>query len=351
MVVFRCTAKLLQKLAQPVTEAPGRSTTALGDWYANTLNLGQTRLVLCCSEHSLLPAIIPLRSAAPLIDRWQSAVGDRLRRLGLHASAIDAELGGMRPVEIAPTASRSVLGSMNDFANHCRWISSDRGVVDVRELEARLDELPCGALRYANPIEVTRRLLGAGATTAAIGTKNLGSTGTDVTLTARSKATIKLNPSAARETTRRYTLEVSLLSGPITAGFARKNPVVSRTVQIRGDQTLEELHYAIFNAFDRWDDHLYEFNFGKGPQDPEAPRYVQAMAFDPGEARVAGGVEETTIASLNLKIGRSFGYWFDFGDDWWHQINVQAIDDTFPAGKLPKVTKRIGKSQPQYPDE
>ena len=43
-------------------------------------------------------------------------------------------------------------------------------------------------------------------------------------------------------------------------------------------------------------------------------------------------------------------YWFDFGDDWWHQINVLAIDDKVPKGKYPKVVKRIGKSPPQYVD-
>ena len=37
---------------------------------------------------------------------------------------------------------------------------------------------------------------------------------------------------------RLYTLEVFLLSGPITEKFAKKNPVVSRTIQMRGDQTL-----------------------------------------------------------------------------------------------------------------
>jgi hypothetical protein len=170
-------------------------------------------------------------------------------------------------------------------------------------------------------------------------------------MTARSKSTITLRQSAERETAQLYTLEVILLSGPITKSFAKRNPVVSRTIQIRGDQTLEDLHYAVFNAYDRWDDHLYEFNFGKGPHDPEAPRYLQAMAFDPGESCVVGCVEETSVGSLGLKVGRRFSYWFDFGDDWWHQIDVTAIDDTLPAGKLPKVTKRIGKSPPQYPDE
>ena len=62
------------------------------------------------------------------------------------------------------------------------------------------------------------------------------------------------------------------LSGPITEKFAKENPEISRTIQIRGDQTLEDLHHALFDAFDRSDEHMYEFQFGKGPMDPKAPR-------------------------------------------------------------------------------
>ena len=151
-----------------------------------------------------------------------------------------------------------------------------------------------------------------------------------------------------------YTLEVFLLSGPIADKFAKKNPVVSRTIKIRGDQTLEDLHHAIFDAFDRWENHMYEFQFGKGPMGPKAPRYVLPEAFeiDMGEENPpAGRVDRTRIDSLGLDVGRSFGYWFDFGDDWWHQINVEAIEEKAPSGKFPKVTKRVGKSPPQYAQE
>ena len=84
---------------------------------------------------------------------------------------------------------------------------------------------------------------------------------------------------------RLYTLEVFLLSGPITEKFARKNPVVSRTIQMRGDQTLQDLHHALFDAFGRWEEHLYEFQFGKGPMDPKGPRYVlpSALQSESGE--------------------------------------------------------------------
>src|SRR3954467_8736604 len=153
---------------------------------------------------------------------------------------------------------------------------------------------------------------------------------------------------------RLYSLEVSLLSGPITEKFAKKNPVVSRTIQIRGDQTLEDLHRAIFDAFGRWEEHMYEFQFGQGPMAPKGPRYVLPGAFetDLGEKNPpAGRVDRTRIDSLGLEVGRSFGYWFDFGDDWWHQINVEAIEEKAPRGKFPKVTKRVGKSPPQYLEE
>jgi hypothetical protein len=146
-----------------------------------------------------------------------------------------------------------------------------------------------------------------------------------------------------------YTVEVALINGPLTEAFVEKNPVVTRTIQVRGDQTLADLHDAIFDAFDRDDEHMYEFQFGKKPMDHKGPRYTLAGPFAE-EMEGDGDVEETTLAALGLKTGQRFFYWFDFGDDWWHQITVKAIEDEVPKGKYPKVTERVGESPPQYPD-
>jgi hypothetical protein len=143
------------------------------------------------------------------------------------------------------------------------------------------------------------------------------------------------------------------MSGPLAKNFVQKNRVLSRTIQIRGDQTLEDLHHAIFAAFDREEEHMYEFQVGgKGPMDPQARRYVLPVCDHEleGEGMPAGVVTQTTIGSLGLKMDEAFGYWFDFGDDWWHQINVVAIEEPPPRGKFPKVTKRVGQSPPQYAD-
>jgi hypothetical protein len=160
-------------------------------------------------------------------------------------------------------------------------------------------------------------------------------------------------PSAAAHGPRLYTLEVRLLSGPLTEKFARDNPVVARTVKIRGDQTLEDLHEALYEAFDREEEQMWEFQFGRRPMDRQGPRYglpePAPGAFgddEPGR----GDAASAPIEALGLRVRRRFFYCFDFGDDWWHEVKVKAVQDAIPPGNYPKVTDRVGASPPQYPD-
>jgi Domain of unknown function (DUF6398)/Plasmid pRiA4b ORF-3-like protein len=147
-----------------------------------------------------------------------------------------------------------------------------------------------------------------------------------------------------------YVLEVVLLSGPVTDKFLKKHPQITRTIEMRGDQTLADLHQIIFAAFDREEEHLYEFQLkGKGPDDPNADRYGVAMDSQDGlDIPTAGDAAQTPIGTLSLAVEEMFGYWFDFGDDWWHQVRVMTITEPQPKVKYPRVTHRIGASPPQY---
>ncbi len=71
------------------------------------------------------------------------------------------------------------------------------------------------------------------------------------------KRPVRAVTKAAAPPTNLYVMTVFLRGGPVSEKFAGKE--VSRVIEIRGDQTLEQLHQAIFNAYDRWDEHLYEF--------------------------------------------------------------------------------------------
>lgn len=150
---------------------------------------------------------------------------------------------------------------------------------------------------------------------------------------------------------RLYTLEVFLVSGNLGEEF--QGQVVSRKIQIRGDQTLAQLHQAIFRAYDRWDEHMYEFHVGgRGPNDRAARRYGLPTMLEQTHSglRFAGDVHRTRVDSLRLKVGQAFGYWFDYGDEWWHQVDVLAIDDAVLQGRFPRIVERVGTSPPQYPD-
>ncbi len=166
-----------------------------------------------------------------------------------------------------------------------------------------------------------------------------------------------------------YKLQVILIDGPVTQKFVSLNPEVSRTIAIRGDQTLEDLHWAIYEAFDREEEHMYEFQFGKKPHDRKAKRYVIPEALeqtdvgffssfldgaglgdDTDEGESDEDASRTIIGSLPLKPRSTFWYWFDFGDEWWHKIKVVSIEKDYPKGRYPRVVERVGQSPPQYPD-
>jgi Plasmid pRiA4b ORF-3-like protein len=110
--------------------------------------------------------------------------------------------------------------------------------------------------------------------------------------TKSAKAGAKNKPRSSPNTLRLYELEVFLIGGPVSSKFAKKNRVVSRTILIRDDQTLADLHHAIFQAFGRWEEHLYEFQFGKGPMDPKGMRYVLPSAFELQSALKLGSLRE-----------------------------------------------------------
>jgi hypothetical protein len=154
-------------------------------------------------------------------------------------------------------------------------------------------------------------------------------------------------PTEAAPPANLYVLTVFLTGGPTSEKFANK--VISRTIEIRGDQTLAQLHDAIFQAYDRWDQHLYEFQFGKRPFDPDGPNYGVADG-PPGKKR-PGDARTMKLDDLGLKLNRVFGYWFDFGDDWFHQVQVERIEQAIPTVTYPRVIKRVGKSPPQYLEE
>ncbi|MBI1904514.1 MAG: plasmid pRiA4b ORF-3 family protein [Planctomycetia bacterium] len=131
------------------------------------------------------------------------------------------------------------------------------------------------------------------------------------------------------------------------------NKRIWRTIAIRGDQSFDDLHAEIFNAFDREEEHLYSFYFPRpGYRGRDLSRNALEVAhgsMTEEDDRVKDAAK-TTIESLRLRKGQKFAYLFDYGDCWWHEITVESADGQADGGDYPRVVKASGKSPPQYPD-
>ena len=115
MVVLRCTQKLLVRLKQVGDLSSDESTTRLGDWYGNILQIGHRQMLLFISERSRLPVILSIHDAKRLPIVFPDAVCEMLVTVGIPAADIAAERSRMVDVAFGPTMNRSLLGTMNDF--------------------------------------------------------------------------------------------------------------------------------------------------------------------------------------------------------------------------------------------
>jgi hypothetical protein len=157
---LRATVKLLKRMNAAPDPSPPLSTGLLGDWYANLLVVRPAHLVLCVSEWTLLPVLVPAKDIGGLPERLALAVGAMLRAIGVPELEVLRELRHMVEWRIAKTASRQVLGTMNDFA----WMAE----VDPRETMSLLDralllaECPCKPIGMLDPRRATLALFGKG---------------------------------------------------------------------------------------------------------------------------------------------------------------------------------------------
>jgi len=125
----------------------------------------------------------------------------------------------------------------------------------------------------------------------------------------------------------------------------RESPDIWRIIEIRGDQTLHQLHKVIFKAFERYDEHLYAFFLSNKPWDASSEYSL------PSPESKARSAKRASIDSLALKPKRKFLYLFDFGDEWWHSVQLLGIRQEEPKGKYPRVIESQGEAPSQYDEE
>lgn len=154
-MLVRGTKKFLDRVGPP---EPGEHVASgvLGDWYANAL-FWRPQTALFVNERSLLPVLFPLAPAATVLDRFPAAFARVAAAIGVDRFVLAAELATMQTHTLAKTASRQVLGVMNDFVQLAEDHRQQHDEVDLVDLSLWLAAVPCSR-RYKSHVSPDRAL-------------------------------------------------------------------------------------------------------------------------------------------------------------------------------------------------
>jgi Plasmid pRiA4b ORF-3-like protein len=120
---------------------------------------------------------------------------------------------------------------------------------------------------------------------------------------------------------------------------------IYRVIAIGANDSFDDLHEAIQDAFDFYNDHLYAFfmdgrRWSQGSDVFWSPNNNEGIFAD-----------EVQIGEAKLIEGKTFLYLYDFGSEWHFKVTVKAINTEEKPPKKPKVIESVGESPEQYGDD
>jgi len=117
---------------------------------------------LFVSEKSLITVAIPVWESNDLVPLFRLRVANLLGLIGVHPKVIANKISHYDQVRYGKTASRRILGSMNDFA----WlyqikVEEAKGKADLSlsKVELETSQMPCKPIDYRFPSDVAIELL------------------------------------------------------------------------------------------------------------------------------------------------------------------------------------------------
>jgi hypothetical protein len=160
VVTIRCTRKLRKYLKVEV--GPGETdfpTTRLRDWYGSLLFTKRQRLIVCISERSLLAVFVAAKDPSQFVSRVRTSVRSTLWTLGVSSDSLDHEMREMNRVGIGSTASRSVVGWLNELILEARFALEEQPEIDLLTLAIEIADTPWSPLKYESPRSAMLTLL------------------------------------------------------------------------------------------------------------------------------------------------------------------------------------------------
>jgi hypothetical protein len=166
--IIHCTKKLLDELeassrgAEPSEQPPG----FLGPWHANLIRIERRKCILLTNDRTLYSFLIPAVKKNDLGnfgELFALHLKMNLEKEGFSPEDTSKALAEYGEIAVAPTSSRSVLGSMNDLADQADFLVSRAGGLekgDMFTVNMMLNRIPLGAIKYRYAIDKLYELFG-----------------------------------------------------------------------------------------------------------------------------------------------------------------------------------------------
>lgn len=103
------------------------------------------------------------------------------------------------------------------------------------------------------------------------------------------------------------------------------SPMIWRRLLVHSDSTIADLHYILQIVLGWTDSHLHQFII-------HGKRYGIAHV---GGVCFSDDPKQVKLSDLGLRVQEKFLYEYDFGDNWQHQLRLEAISPSAPHQLYP----------------
>ena len=158
MLLLRCTYRVLDLFGQNPREVQiSGAGEGLGEWYVNVADEFDGIFFICVNAKSLYTLVLDagagLRSVDDLATAMVTRLLEHLYALGVGQTVLSKVAEDYGQVVIGKTASRSLLGTMNDLVSHLYFHTGQQmrsaGKIDLRAIEEELNVIPQRPIGWA----------------------------------------------------------------------------------------------------------------------------------------------------------------------------------------------------------
>jgi hypothetical protein len=163
MITLRCTRRAAGIFGvSPIRDCPS-GTSPLGDWYVNLVPTVGGGFFVYTNERTLLSVFHPRQDdLAQAMPAFVRRVGNILSMIGVPNWRIEEEIEHFRELRYAKTASRKVLGIMNDYAyrlDRALGEATPAKKVSLSDFELAMADMPQATLAWGSAREAALDLM------------------------------------------------------------------------------------------------------------------------------------------------------------------------------------------------